>query len=69
MFLTSVMKLVAIIPLAGLVLRLGTDYAPRPRGEKRPADVIGAAVMLVRIVTGEIEDMRSAAAVFRAGLI
>ena len=39
------------------------------RGEKRPADVIGAAVMLVRMVTGEIEDMRSAAAVFRAVLI
>ena len=34
-----------------------------PRGEKCPADVIGAAIMLVRIVTGEIEDMRSAAAV------
>jgi hypothetical protein len=24
-----------------------------PRGEKCPADVIGAAIMLVRIVTGE----------------
>ena len=30
------------------------------RGEKRPADVIGAAVVVVRIVTGEIEDTRSA---------
>lgn len=29
-----------------------------PRGEKRPADVIGAAVMVGRIATGEIEDTR-----------
>lgn len=27
-----------------------------PKGEKRPADVIGAAVMVARIATGEIED-------------
>jgi hypothetical protein len=27
-----------------------------PNGEKRPADVIGAAVMVGRIATGEIED-------------
>jgi hypothetical protein len=27
-----------------------------PRGEKRPGDVIGAAVMVGRIATGEIED-------------
>jgi hypothetical protein len=27
-----------------------------PRGEKRPADVIGAAVMVARIATGEIEE-------------
>jgi hypothetical protein len=27
-----------------------------PRGEKRPADVIGAAVMVAKIATGEIED-------------
>jgi hypothetical protein len=27
-----------------------------PRGEKRPADVIGAAVMVGRIATREIED-------------
>jgi hypothetical protein len=26
-----------------------------PRGEKRPADVIGAAVIVGRIATGEIE--------------
>jgi hypothetical protein len=27
-----------------------------PNGEKRPADVIGAAVMVARIATGEIEE-------------
>jgi hypothetical protein len=27
-----------------------------PKGEKRPADVIGTAVMVGRIATGEIED-------------
>jgi hypothetical protein len=27
-----------------------------PKGEKRPADVIGAAIMAARIATGEIED-------------
>ncbi len=37
-----------------------------PRGEKRPADVIGAAVKVMRIATGEEEEeldrARSAAA-------
>jgi len=27
-----------------------------PRGEKRPGDVIGAAIMVARIATGEEED-------------
>ena len=27
-----------------------------PRGEKRPADVVRAAVMVGRIATGEVED-------------
>lgn len=27
-----------------------------PRGEKRPADVVSAAIMVGRIATGEIED-------------
>ena len=27
-----------------------------PKGEKRPADVIGAAVHVMRIATGEIEE-------------
>jgi hypothetical protein len=29
-----------------------------PRGEKRPADVVGAAVLVGRIATGEIEDVK-----------
>jgi hypothetical protein len=29
-----------------------------PRGERRPADVIGNAVKVARIATGEIEDER-----------
>ena len=32
-----------------------------PRGEKRPADAIGLAVMIGKIATGEIEDEREAA--------
>lgn len=27
-----------------------------PRGEKRPGDVIGAAIMVGRIATGDVED-------------
>ena len=30
-----------------------------PHGEKRPADVIGNAVMVGRIATGEIEDIKT----------
>lgn len=34
-----------------------------PRGEKRPADAIGLAIMIGKIATGEIEDdLKSAAA-------
>jgi hypothetical protein len=29
-----------------------------PRGERRPADAIGRAVMIAKIATGEIEDER-----------
>ncbi len=29
-----------------------------PKGERRPADVIGAAVMVARIATGEVEDTK-----------
>ncbi|QDX24820.1 RNA-binding protein [Sphingomonas suaedae] len=43
-----------------------------PRGEKRPADAIGLAVMIGKIATGEIEDERetlssAAAELGRAG--
>jgi hypothetical protein len=31
-----------------------------PKGEKRPADVIGAAITVAKIATGEIEDSPSA---------
>jgi hypothetical protein len=30
-----------------------------PQGEKRPADVIGAAVIVAKIATGEVEERRS----------
>ncbi len=33
-----------------------------PRGERRPADVIGTAVHVMRIATGEIEDTQRDAA-------
>ena len=29
-----------------------------PRGEKRPADAIGTAIMVAKIATGEVEDER-----------
>ena len=32
-----------------------------PKGEKRPADVIGNAVHVMRIATGEIEETRGKA--------
>ena len=28
----------------------------RPKGQKRPADVIGTAIMVAKIATGEIEE-------------
>ena len=30
-----------------------------PQGQKRPADAIGAAVLVAKIATGEVEDTRS----------
>ena len=39
--------------LAGLVFWLGSIHARGPQGEKRPAEVIGAAVMVDKIATGE----------------
>ncbi len=29
-----------------------------PRGERRPRDVVGCAVMVAKIATGEIEDTK-----------
>jgi hypothetical protein len=41
-----------------LKLLSGDNDMPRgPKGEKRPADVIGAAVMIGKIATGEIDDL------------
>ena len=32
-------------------------HMPRgPKGQKRPADAVGAAVMVAKIATGEVED-------------
>lgn len=31
--------------------------AKGPQGQKRPADVIGSAVMVAKIATGEMEDV------------
>jgi hypothetical protein len=31
-----------------------------PKGEKRPADVIGNAIHVMRIATGQIEDITAA---------
>jgi hypothetical protein len=45
-----------ILTVSGRTIRI-ENYMPRgPLGEKRPADVIGAAVMVAKIATGEIED-------------
>lgn len=32
--------------------------AKGPQGQRRPADVVGAAVMVAKIATGEIEDSK-----------
>src|SRR4051794_19602640 len=36
----------------------GLSMPKGPRGEKRPADAVGRAVMVAKIATGEIEDER-----------
>jgi len=38
-----------------------------PKGEKRPADVIGNAVHVMRIATGEIEESKPASGRVRSG--
>ena len=45
-------------PLAKLTAKHWPITMPRgPKGEKRPADVIGAAVMIGKIATGEVDDL------------
>jgi hypothetical protein len=39
-----------------------------PKGEKRPADVIGNAVHVMRIATGEVEDSLAAEHARRGGM-
>ena len=34
----------------------GIDMPKGPQGQRRPADVIGAAVMVAKIATGEVEE-------------
>ena len=34
----------------------GFEVPTGPKGEKRPADLIGAAIMVAKIATGEIEE-------------
>lgn len=38
-----------------------------PKGEKRPADVIGDAVHVMRVATGEAEDREASPARAKAG--
>jgi len=38
-----------------------------PKGEKRPADTIGAAIMVAKIATGEVEEESPKPAKKRAG--
>jgi hypothetical protein len=45
------------LAMAGYAER-GERQMPRgPRGERRPADVIGAAIMVARLATGEISEV------------
>ncbi len=38
------------------MVRQGQHLPKGPKGEKRPADAVGAAVMVAKIATGEIEE-------------
>jgi hypothetical protein len=50
------------------VSALGNDMPTGPRGERRPADVIGAAIMVAKIATGEfVEDSKSKSGRVRSG--
>lgn len=55
-------------PLAYGCIALGATMPTGPRGERRPADVIGAAVMVAKIAVGEIvEDSKSKSRRVRSG--
>ena len=46
-----------IAELDALIVGQSPQTCPRgPKGEKRPADVVGNAVHVMRIATGEVED-------------
>lgn len=44
-----------------------TDMTKGPQGQKRPADVIGAAIRVARIATGEEQETVSQPAKAKAG--
>ncbi len=44
-----------------MVHRAGSPMPKGPQGQKRPADVIGNAVHVIRIATGEITEIPSKA--------
>lgn len=46
-----------MICLAASSLQVAEQMPRGPKGEKRPADAIGNAVMIAKIATGEIEDI------------
>ncbi len=49
----------SVLEAAQIIGRLPSGDVNRPKGpkgEKRPADAVGAAVMVAKIATGEIED-------------
>lgn len=40
-------------------MRLKETGMPKgPQGQKRPADTIGAAIMVAKIATGEVQDLK-----------
>ncbi|WP_309605488.1 GNAT family N-acetyltransferase [Phenylobacterium sp.] len=61
----SVCQIVALAP--SREAHYPSNMPKGPRGEKRPADAIGAAVMVGRIATGEIEESPAAVAPQRKG--
>ncbi|WP_217425501.1 hypothetical protein [Magnetospirillum sp. SS-4] len=42
--------------LSGFLMPWRQSIPKGPKGQKRPADVIGAAIMVAKIATGEIEE-------------